>query len=369
MNTPIPLVDLRAAQAEIADDLAPDLAHVMATAGFVGGEHVAAFEDEYAAFSGVRHCVGVGNGTDALELALRAVQAGSGTEVVIPANTFVATAEAVVRAGATPVLVDVDPDTLLIDPERVAAAVTPRTRAVVPVHLYGRLAEVDEVARAVEGRPVVVVEDAAQSQGAARNGICSGSAGTIAATSFYPGKNLGAAGDAGAVTTDDDDLARAVRLLGNHGSATKYVHDTLGFNSRLDALQAVVLRHKLRRLADWNDLRRAAARRYHELLADMAKLALPAPAVGTDHVWHLYVARVAERDRVLAHLNAQRIGAAIHYPVPVHLTGAFRGLACGAGSFPVAEAAAQEILSLPMFPQITVEQQERVADALREALA
>jgi len=284
MNTPIPLVDLRAAQAEIADDLAPDLAHVLGTAGFVGGEHVTAFEGEYAAFSGVRHCVGVGNGTDALELALRAVQAGHGAEVIIPANTFVATAEAVVRAGATPVLVDVDPDTLLIDPERVADAVTPRTRAVVPVHLYGRLAEVDEVARAVEGRQIVVVEDAAQSQGASRSGTCSGAVGTIAATSFYPGKNLGAAGDAGAVTTDDADLARAVRLLGNHGSQSKYVHDTLGFNSRLDALQAVVLRHKLRRLAAWNDLRRDAARRYQELLADVAKLALPAPAVASEHV-------------------------------------------------------------------------------------
>lgn len=368
MDQPIPLVDLRAAQAEIADALAPDMQQVLATAGFIGGEHVAAFEEEYAAFCGVRHCVGLGNGTDAVELALRAVGVGPGHEVILPANTFIATAEAVARTGGTPVLVDVDPGTLLMDPDRLSSAITARTRAVVPVHLYGRLADMNDVHRAVEGRDVVVVEDAAQSQGATRDGVVSGAAGRIAATSFYPGKNLGAAGDAGAVTTDDDDLARAVRLLGNHGSEVRYVHETLGFNSRLDALQAVVLRHKLRRLPDWNEQRSAAALRYGELLADIAKVGLPAPADGLEHVWHLYVVRVPDRDLVLGHLNERGIGAAIHYPVPVHLTGAFQDLGGGVGSFPVAEAAAEEILSLPMFPHLTPDQQERIATALRDVL-
>ncbi len=367
MTDHVPFVDLRAAQAEIADEVMPDLRRVMREASFIGGEDVAAFEAEYAAFTGVRHCVGVANGTDALELAIRATGLAAGDEVILPANTFIATAEAVVRAGGHPVLVDVDPDTLLIDPERVAAAVTTRTRVVVPVHLYGRLAPVADVRRVVEGRPIAIVEDAAQSQGASRDGVASGAAGTIAATSFYPGKNLGAAGDAGAVTTDDEELAQTVRLLGNHGSRVKYRHDVLGFNSRLDALQAVVLRYKLRLLPEWNQRRRDAAGRYDDLLADLAKLTLP-PQAGTDHVWHLYVVRVPERDRVLAHLTERGIGAGIHYPCPVHLTGAFRQLGRGVGSFPVTEAAAHEVLSLPMFPHLIAAQQERVAQELRDLL-
>jgi len=234
VTQPIPLVDLRAQHAEIARDLAPDLERILDAAAFVGGPDVAAFEEDYASFVRVRHCVGVGNGTDAVELALRALHIGIGDEVVLPANTFIATAEGVVRAGAVPVLVDVDPETLLIDPQRVAEALTGRTRAVLAVHLYGQMAPVEKLERAVEGTGVVVVEDAAQSQGASRHGVLSGAAGVLAATSFYPGKNLGAAGDAGAVTTDDDDLAEAVRMLGNHGSREKYVHEVVGFNSRLD---------------------------------------------------------------------------------------------------------------------------------------
>jgi dTDP-4-amino-4,6-dideoxygalactose transaminase len=364
----VPLVDLTAAQAEIAQDLAADIDRVLSTASFVGGADVADFEREYAEFVGVRHCVGVANGTDALELALRAVGVGPGEEVVLPANTFIATAEAVVRAGATPVLVDVDPRTLLVDPDRLPAALTPRTRAILPVHLFGQLAPVEDVLRAVDGRDIVVIEDAAQSQGAMRWGVGSGAVGRLAATSFYPGKNLGAAGDAGAVTTDDDALSARVRLLGNHGSRQKYVHDEVGFNSRLDAIQAVVLRHKLRRLPQWNALRRQAARRYAEMLGDIEKIVLPATAEGNEHVWHLYVVRVPDRDGVVSQLNARGIGAGIHYPVPLHLTGAFSPLGFGRGSFPVSEAAADEILSLPIYPHITVDQQERVVTALLEAL-
>ncbi|MEP6797578.1 MAG: DegT/DnrJ/EryC1/StrS family aminotransferase, partial [Lapillicoccus sp.] len=244
---------------------------------------------------------------------------------------------------------------------------SPRTRAILPVHLFGQLAPVDEIAAVLEGSGVVVIEDAAQSQGATRHGAVSGSLGRLASTSFYPGKNLGAAGDAGAVTTDDDELAERVRLLGNHGSPTKYVHDSLGFNSRLDTIQAVVLNHKLPRLPEWNDRRRAAAARDDELLAGVDGVVRPVVLQGNIPVWHLYVVRVPDRDAVLAHLHAQGVGAGIHYPVPVHLTGAFAGLGHVEGDFPVSERAATEILSLPIYPHITPEQQERVVSVLIDA--
>lgn len=361
----VPFLDLRAQHAEIADAVAADVADVFASTGFIGGPQVEAFEREYAAFSEVAHCVGVANGTDAVELALRAMDVGPGDEVITAANTFVATVEAIVRAGATPVLVDIDPATMLIDPDAVGAAVTPRTAAVVAVHLYGQMAPVEAITAAAPGIPVI--EDAAQSQGARRHGRPSGSVGTIAATSFYPGKNLGAAGDAGAVTTGDADLARRTRLLANHGSERKYVHETFGFNSRLDAIQAVYLRHKLTRLADWNAARRAAADRYASLLADVAGVRLPAVADGNEHVWHLFVVRVAERDRILAALQAAGVGAALHYPDAVHRTEAYAGLG-RPGQFPVAEQAAAELLSLPMFPHLTSAQTDRVAEALAAAI-
>ncbi|MEO7058295.1 MAG: DegT/DnrJ/EryC1/StrS family aminotransferase [Lapillicoccus sp.] len=363
----IPLVDLVAQQREIDEDVHRDLRAVFDRAGFVGGPDVAAFESEYAHYVGVEHCVGLGNGTDAVEFALRAVGVGPGAEVIIPANTFVATAEAVVRAGGRPVLVDVDPETLLMDPARVESAVTAQTAAVVPVHLFGRLVPVDKIAAAAPGVPMV--EDAAQSQGARLDGRVSGGLGTIAATSFYPGKNLGAAGDAGAVTTADPALARAVRLLGAHGSEQKYVHEVLGFNSRLDAVQAVVLRHKLRRLSVWNEARREAAGVYDMLLADVEAIQRPSLLAGEAHVWHLYVVRVPERDTVLARLNAAGIGAGVHYPHPVHLTPAFSTLGHAIGDFPVSEEAAGSILSLPIFPHITREQQERVVSELVAAMA
>lgn len=364
--TSIPFLDLVSQHAEVADLVDRDLAEVFRTAGFVGGPHVAAFEEAYARFTGVDHCVGVANGTDAIELALRGLGVGPGDEVITAANTFVATVEAITRAGATPVLVDVDEDALLIDPAAVAAAVTPRTAAVVPVHLYGQLAPVEAVAAAAPGIPIV--EDAAQSQGATRFGRVSGSLGVAAATSFYPGKNLGAAGDAGAVTTTDAAVADAVRMVGNHGSRRKYEHEVFGVNSRLDAVQAVVLRHKLDRLPTWNASRREAAARYDELLAGRSDVRLPVTLEGNEHVWHLYVVRVPERDRVLAALHERGVGAALHYPTPVHLTGAFGHLAGGRGSFPVTEAAADAILSLPMFPHLAAAQQEVVADALGAAL-
>ena len=360
----IPLVDLQAQQAEIIDEIAPEVNDVLRSAAFIGGPAVARFEDAYANFTGTLHCVGTGNGTDALELALRACGVRPGGEVILPANTFVATAEAVARIGAVPVLVDVDPDFLLIDPDRVAAAVTAKTQAILPVHLFGQLAPMAKILEIGASCGAAVIEDAAQSQGARRDGKVSGSFGVAAATSFYPGKNLGAAGDAGAVTTDDPDIADQVRLLGGHGSRAKYVHDVVGMNSRLDTIQAVVLDAKLKRLPRWNGMRREAAARYAELLAGVAGVKVPASAPGNEDVWHLYVVQVEERDRVLDALHGAGVGAGIHYPTPVHLTKAFSYLGSGEGDFPVAEAAASRILSLPMYPHITKAQQERVVGAL-----
>lgn len=368
MTANIPAVDLPIQHAEITDEITRGWAEVLATTAFVGGPQIAAFERAYAQFSGVSHCVGVANGTDALELALRAVGVGTGDECVLPANSFIATAEAVARAGATPVFVDCAPDSLLIDTKAALAAFTDRTRAVLPVHLYGQLAAVEELRPVCDERGVFLVEDAAQSHGARRHGAVSGSLGQLAATSFYPGKNLGAYGDAGAVTTNDAALAERVRLLSQHGSIRKYVHDALGFNSRLDTLQAVVLQAKLRRLPAWNAARAAAAAYYGQLLGGVAGVTLPTTAPGNEHVWHLYVVRVPERDRVLEHLRGHGVGAAIHYPTPIHLTAPFASSAHGPGSCPNAELAAAEVLSLPMYPGITRAQQERVVEVLAEAL-
>jgi dTDP-4-amino-4,6-dideoxygalactose transaminase len=364
----IPLVDLSVQHREVADEVEAGFAEVLATGDFVGGKAVAAFEQEYADFVGTRACVGVANGTDALEMALRANAIGSGDEVVLPANTFIATAEAVVRAGARPVFVDVDDDALLIEPVRVAEALTERTRAVIAVDLYGQVAPFEQLPSSLAERGVVVIEDGAQSQGALRHGTPAGRFGRIAATSFYPGKNLGAYGDAGAVVTDDNDLAQHVRLLGAHGSSAKYQHTHVGFNSRLDTLQAVVLRAKLRRLPEWNIQRRAAAAVYDDLLGGTPGLRIPVTLPGNEHVWHLYVVRVSDRDEVLRRARAQGIGASVHYPTPVHLTPAMAEFGAGAGSMPVSEQAAKEILSLPIYPGITEAQQERVADVVRSAL-
>ncbi|MPZ93378.1 MAG: aminotransferase class V-fold PLP-dependent enzyme [Propionibacteriales bacterium] len=362
------MVDLAAQHDEVATEVRDGWAGVCAHSGFVGGSEVGEFEREYAAYSGVRHCVGVGNGTDALELALRAVAVRGSDEVVLPANTFVATAEAVLRAGATPVLADVDDRHLLIDPEQVAARISRRTRVVLPVHLYGQAAPVERLHPLAEAAGALVVEDAAQSQGARRHGHPAGGLGAVAATSFYPGKNLGAYGDAGAVLTDDEETARRVRALGNHGSSVQYQHLELGFNSRLDTVQAVVLRAKLGRLDAWNAARMRAARRYDEMLAAVGGIRIPATLPGNTHVWHLYVVRVPRRDEVLRLLNAQGIGARVHYPVPVHLHAAFSYLGHRRGAFPVAERAAGEILSLPLYPHITVAQQERVVEGLAKAV-
>ena len=362
MSSSIPLVDLGLQHRRIEDDVRSGLERVFANTSFILGAEVSAFERAYAEYCGARHCVGVGNGTDAIELALRAHRIGPGDEVITAANTFVATAEAVVRAGATLVLVDCD-DNYLMDPAALASAITPRTKAIIPVHLYGQMAPMKEV-REIGGDGLVVVEDAAQSQGATQYGVRSGSLGDFAATSFYPGKNLGAYGDAGAVTTDDGELAERMQMLRNHGGIRKYMHVEVGVNSRLDSIQAAVLSAKLPLLDAWNDERRAAARIYSEMLADVDGVITPEVAPGNDHVWHLYVIRIQRRDAVLEHLNDHGVGAGIHYPAPIHLLPAFDDLGLRAGAFPAAERFADEILFLPIYPGIARDQQHRVVEVL-----
>jgi len=342
---------------------------VIGEGSFVLGEQVRLFEQEYADFIGVARCIGVGNGTDALELALRAGGIGPGDEVILPTNSFFATAAAAYRVGATPVLVDCGEDAL-IDVDAVRAAITDRTRAVIPVHLYGQMADMHSVRDLARRHELLVIEDAAQAQGAARAGLSAGACSDAAATSFYPGKNLGAMGDAGAVTSSDRELADRVAAFRNYGSPVKYVHSSLGFNSRLDTIQAAVLRLKLRHLASWNDLRRKAAETYHVLLSGLSeRVILPFVHEMGGHVWHLYSVRVAERDEVLKFMQAHGIGVGIHYPIPIHLQDACRPLGHMQGSFPTAEALAAESLSLPIFPGITTSQQERVVERLEAAMA
>jgi dTDP-4-amino-4,6-dideoxygalactose transaminase len=365
--TPIPLVDLKAQHAEIAAEVEAGFARVIAETAFILGPAVAEFETAFARFCGVPHCLGVGNGTDAIELTLRALGLGPEDEVIVPANTFIATALGVMRAGATPVLVDCDAF-FLMDPGQVEQRITPRTRALLPVHLFGQMADMEALRTIAARRGLTLLEDAAQSQGARRHGRASGSLGDAAATSFYPAKNLGAYGDGGAVLTASDDIAAHVRKLRNWGSERKYHHPELGFNSRLDTLQAVVLSAKLRRLETWNEARRRAAARYDELLAGLPGVETPRTLPGNEHVWHLYVVRVPRRDEVLAKLDAKGIGAGIHYPTPLHLHGALRDLGYREGDFPAAEKAAREILSLPLFPHLTAAQQERVVEILRQAI-
>lgn len=364
----IPLLDLTLQHAEVASEIALAFERVLASQRFVGGPEVEDFERAYAEHVGVAECVGVGNGTDALELALRAVGVGPGHEVLVPANSFIATALAVLRAGAQPVIVDCDATTFGLDLEQTAARLGPRTRAVVPVHLFGQQTPLEALAALLASSGVQLVEDAAQVHGARRCGQPVAARGGAAATSFHPSKNLGAYGDAGAVLTNDPAIARRVRALRNYGGETRYEHLEVGFNSRLDALQAVVLRAKLAHLARWNAARAEAAAYYDALFADDPRITRPAALPGNEHVWHLYVVRVPARDQVLAQLVEAGIEAAVHYPTPLHLTGALASLGHRPGDFPVAERLAGEVLSLPVFSGITREQQERVARVLGEAL-
>ncbi len=365
---PIPLVDLKAQLSQIEPEVRTGWDRILEKTAFIGGPDVSEFEKEFAEFSRVAEVVGVGNGTDAVEIATRALGIGPGDEVIVPANTFIATALGVQRAGATPVFVDSDPDYHLIDPGAIEAKLTAKTKALMPVHLYGQAAPMEAISAIAKAKGLVILEDAAQAHGAQRNGKAVGSWGAGAGFSFYPGKNLGAFGDAGAVATNDGTVATKCRALRNYGSEKKYHHPETGFNSRLDPLQAVVLRAKLKHLAKWNEQRRRAAERYDAMLEGVEGVVLPKTLEGNEHVWHLYVVRVPNRDKSLAALHEAGIGAGIHYPVPCHLQGAFAHLGHKEGDFPVAEKAANEILSLPMFAEITEDQQSQVVDVLKKSL-
>lgn len=362
----VPMLDLAWQHAQIAEEVRDGIDRVIAASSYILGPDVLEFERAFADFCGVGHVVGVGNGTDAIELALRAAGIRAGHEVIVPANTFVATAEAVVRSGATVVFADCD-ENLLIDSASIAQRITPRTRAVVAVHLYGQTADVDAI-RAIVGNEVAVVEDAAQAQGATYHGRRAGSLGDVAGTSFYPGKNLGAYGDAGAVMTSSSAIAESVRALRNHGGINKYEHFVIGTNSRLDSLQAVVLRAKLSRLDAWNAERRRLAARYSRMLSGEPGIVTPVTVAGNEHVFHQYVVRVPERDRVLGQLAQAGIGVGVHYPQPVHLVPAFRATSTPLGSFPVAERLSAEILSLPIYPGLTEQQQDLVVARLVDAV-
>jgi len=363
----VPLTDLRAMTDDVAGELAAAWQRVTRTSSFIGGELVESFEEEWATYCGTRHAVGVANGTDALELILRALEIGLGDEVIIPANTFVATAEAVVSAGATPRFVDVDRDTLLATPETIGAAVSGRTAAVILVELYGNMPAMEEILRLTEAKHIVLIEDAAQAHGSTWNGRKAGSFGLAAGFSFYPGKNLGAFGDAGAVVTDDAVLAETIRSLANHGRSpgAHHLHSIAGRNSRLDALQAAILSTKLGKLDEWNRARRTAMASYRQQLrADGAAMVkVPGPA---DSSYHQNVVRVANRDAVRGALLQRGIETGIHYPVPCHRQRAYRSYA--GDPLPVADQAADEVLSLPVFPHISENQIAYVSSWLNEIL-
>ncbi len=360
----VPFLDLGAATQEVRLALDESIARVLSSGWFVLGREVESFEAEFATFVQTTQCVGVGNGLDAIELALRALGVRAGDEVIVPSSTYVATWLAVTRLGAAVVPVEPDPATFNIDPDRVEAAITPRTRAIVAVHLYGRSADMTALREIASRRGLWLVEDAAQAHGATWNGKPVGGLADAAAWSFYPSKNLGALGDGGAVTTDDSSIADQVRVLRNYGSRVKYVNDVIGVNSRLDEIQAATLRVKLPYLREWNERRQLVAERYRTGLGHLP-LTLPGPGSRGDHVWHLYVIRSTQRDRLQAHLTATGVQTLLHYPRPPHLQDAYRPLGLTEGAFPIAEAIHRECLSLPMGPHLSDEQVDHVVGAVQ----
>ncbi|MEQ1907415.1 MAG: DegT/DnrJ/EryC1/StrS family aminotransferase [Vicinamibacterales bacterium] len=361
----IPFVDLAAQYAGIRSDVDEAIHRVLDNTDFILGRDVRAFEEEFAAYCGASCAVAVDSGTSALELALRAcgVGAGEADEVILPANTFIATALAVSCAGATPKLVDVDSTTYNIDIDRLREAITPRTKAIVPVHLYGQPADMDPIMAIAKEHGLVVVEDACQAHGARYKGRRVGTIGHAAAFSFYPGKNLGAYGDGGIVVTNDPSIAESVQQLRNYGQQEKYHHTSIGFNRRLDTIQAAVLRVKLRHLDAWNAARRDCAEAYRHRLAGSG-VECPVASAQVEHVWHLFVIEVEDRDALQRHLASLGISTGVHYPIPVHLQTAYRGLGYGPGDFPVTERAAKRILSLPMYAELSPGTVDYVAAAV-----
>jgi dTDP-4-amino-4,6-dideoxygalactose transaminase len=364
----VPFVDLKVQYQRLKPEMDAAVASVMARGAFIMGKEHNEFEEAFAAFNGSRHCLGVSSGTDALVLALLAVGVGPGDEVITVPNTFIATTEAISHTGARVRFVEVDPRTYNLDPARIEAAITPRTKALVPVHLYGQPADMGPILAVARRHGLMVVEDCAQAHGARYHGQQVGTFGDVGCFSFYPGKNLGAYGDGGAIVTDNDEIADRAGLLRNHGSREKYVHVVEGFCCRLDNLQAAVLNVKLKYLNEWNTCRRRAAATYDRLLAEIPGVTTPYVLPAVEPVYHLYVIQVPERSRVQAVLKAQGIETGIHYPVPLHQQPAYAYLAHRPEDFPISAALGPAILSLPMFAEITEEQIQNVVAALRQAL-
>jgi dTDP-4-amino-4,6-dideoxygalactose transaminase len=365
MNTLVPFVDLKAQFRDLREEVVPRVMAVMENASFILGPDVARFEENFARYVGTRYCVGVESGTAALQFALEAMGIGAGDEVIVPANTYIASAIAISAAGATPVLVDID-RTYSIDASLLASALTPRTKAIMPVHLYGQATPMDGIVEFARAHGLVVIEDACQAHGARWKGRRVGSFGEVGCFSFYPGKNLGAYGDGGAVVTDDAAVADRLRLLRDFGQRKKYEHLVKAGNGRLDSIQAAVLDVKLRHLDAWNDARRRHAMAYDARLAEIG-LVPPERLHDEGHVYHLYVIEVEQRERVAAMLHERGVATGIHYPIPIHLQPAYADLGLRLGAFPRTERSAERVLSLPMFPELTAEQIELVVDALASA--
>lgn len=359
----IPFLDLRAAYLELRSEIDTAVARVLDSGYYIMGPELEAFESEFASYTEAAHCLGVANGLDALHLALRAMDIGQGDEVIVPANTYIATWLAVSQCGAVPVPVEPLEASYNINPALLEAAITPRTKAILPVHLYGQPADLEPILAVARRHDLWVLEDAAQAHGARYRGQRIGAHGDAVAWSFYPGKNLGALGDGGAVTTNDPELAQRIGVLRNYGSRVKYVNEIQGYNSRLDPLQAAVLRVKLRHLDSWNQRRQQLANHYQELLAD-SDLTLPSIIGGAESAWHLYVVRSPRRDELQRALQAQGIGSLIHYPIPPHRQQAYADTAVAAGSLPLTERMAAEIFSLPIGPQLSPDHVETIAQTL-----
>ena len=362
----IPFLDLGAAYRELSSEIDAAVARVLASGWYIGGAEVTAFEQEFATYCEAKHCVGVGNGLDALILALRACDIGPSDEVIVPSNTYIATWLAVSAVGATPVPVEPDPSTHNIDPTLIEAALTPKTRAILPVHLYGQPADLDPILAIARTHNLRVIEDGAQAHGARYKGRRLGAHSDVVCWSFYPGKNLGALGDGGAITTDDSELAQRIRMLGNYGSSKKYVHEFKGVNSRLDPIQAAVLRVKLAHLDPWNDRRRAIAARYSNALSGCG-LDLPHVPNWAEPVWHLYVVKTNERDALQAHMAKANIGTLIHYPIAPHMQEAYAELDIPPDALPLAKQLATQVCSLPIGPHLTTEDCDAIIENLTRA--
>ena len=362
----IPFLDLKVQYKQIEHEVLPMMSEAMADGAFIGGHQVTGFEAKFAEFCESKFCVGVGSGTDALRFALMAVGVGPGDEVITVPNTFIATTEAISQVGATPVFVDIYPDTCNIDVSRIEENITERTKAIVPVHLYGQPADMDPMIEIARKHNIAIIEDACQAHGALYKNRKAGSMGTAGCFSFYPGKNLGAFGEAGAVVTRDEEIAQKIRIIRDHGQQKKYFHEMEGYNGRLDAIQAGVLRIKLRRLSHWNQARRENAAYYNELLSNISGITIPVEADFAGSVYHLYVILVDQRDDLQKFLSDRGIATGLHYPLPLHLQKAYSHLGHKKGSFPVTEMVARRLLSLPMYPELTREQIEYVAQSIKD---